>query len=284
MEDAYKALEYQFTPLDNLINYICGNLEVNIQNMLILTLEARLKKYLRFIIAEMVEKPNNKENNKVIGFIIKKLTYSKNVLPYQKEPSQRLMQAIPILTKQIQALVGMDKLTETNVTANASQMVKFYWNIQKLFISKGQRSFALLSLSHFKCRKAEFGMNNLEDIKPDFSNLHTGSKSIHVSNIRTGGVQCSVVFSHKLEGFYERNKAEKEVKDRFKSKEQKDKEKRKREHRPNNFNKDYIVGIDPGIMNIITCFEGDENDCSLIDRQSRRKARKGRYWKVMNKQ
>ncbi len=44
MDDAYKALEYQFTNLDNLINYICGNLEVNIQNMLIFTLEARLKK------------------------------------------------------------------------------------------------------------------------------------------------------------------------------------------------------------------------------------------------
>jgi hypothetical protein len=195
-----------------------------------------------------------------------------------------LKQLIPVLIKEMQDLVGMNKLADANIKANASQVLKFNWHIQRSFIFKGQRSFVLVPLSHFKCRKAEFGMNNLEDIKPDFSNLHTGSKSIHVSNIRTGGVQCSVVFSHKLEGFYERNKAEKEVKDRFKSKEQKDKEKRKREHRPNNFNKDYIVGIDPGIMNIITCFEGDENDCSLIDRQSRRKARKGRYWKVMNKQ
>jgi transposase len=135
-----------------------------------------------------------------------------------------------------------------------------------LFINKGQRSFALLPLSHFKCIKAEFGMSNLQDIKLDFSNLHTGSKSIHVSSIRTDGVQCSVVLSHKLEGIYERNKAEKEVKKRFKIKEQKDKEKRKREQRPINFNKDYIVGVDPGIVNIITCFEGDENHCSLTDK------------------
>jgi hypothetical protein len=27
MEDAYKALEYQFTNLDNLISYICGNIQ-----------------------------------------------------------------------------------------------------------------------------------------------------------------------------------------------------------------------------------------------------------------
>ncbi len=74
------------------------------------------------------------------------------------------------------------------------------------------------------------------------------------------------------------------MKKRFKSKEQKDKEKREREQRPINFNKDYIIGVDPGIVNIITCFEADENDCSLIDRQSRRKARKGRYWKVTNNQ
>jgi hypothetical protein len=44
VDDAYKAFEYQLTHLDNLINYICGNLEVNIQNILIFTLEDRLKK------------------------------------------------------------------------------------------------------------------------------------------------------------------------------------------------------------------------------------------------
>jgi hypothetical protein len=102
--------------------------------------------------------------------------------------------------------------------------------------------------------KAEFGMSNFLEIKVDFPNLHTGSKSIHMSSIRTNGVQCSVVSSHKLEGIYERNKAEKEVKKRFKSKEQKEKEKRERQHRPINFNKDYIVGVDPGIVNIIACF------------------------------
>ncbi len=105
-------------------------------------------------------------------------------------------------------------------------------------------------------------MSNRQDIKLDLSNLFTGYKSIHMSSIRTGEVQCSVVLSYKLEGFYETNKAEKEVKKRFKSKEQKDKEKREMEQRPINFNKDYIVGVDPGIVNIITCFEGDENDCS----------------------
>jgi hypothetical protein len=98
-----------------------------------------------------------------------------------------------------------------------------------LFIPKSQRSFGLLPLSHFKCRKAEFGMSNFQGIKFDFSNLHTGSKSIHVDTIRTVGVQCSVVLSQKLERIYERNKAEKEVKKRFKCKEQRDKEKRKRE-------------------------------------------------------
>jgi hypothetical protein len=49
-----------------------------------------------------------------------------------------------------------------------------------------------------------------------------------VNSIRTDGMQCLVVLSHKLEGIYESNKAEKEVKKRFKIKEQKDKEKRKR--------------------------------------------------------
>jgi transposase len=43
-----------------------------------------------------------------------------------------------------------------------------------------------------------------------------------------------------------------------------------------NFNKDYIVGVDPGIVNIITLFQGDKNHCSLIDRQSRRKVVTGR--------
>jgi hypothetical protein len=124
--DPYKALEYRFTNLDNLINYIYGNLEMNVQNMLISTLEARLKKYLRFIIAETVEKPNDKEKNEDIDFIIKKPTYSKNVVPSQKEPSEILMQVIPVLIKEIQALSGMNKLTETNIKANASRMLKFY--------------------------------------------------------------------------------------------------------------------------------------------------------------
>ncbi len=65
------------------------------------------------------------------------------------------------------------------------------------------------------------------------------------------------MLSHNLEGIYERYKAEKEVQKRFKSKEQKDKEKREREQRLINFNKDYIVGVDPVVVNIITCFEGD---------------------------
>jgi hypothetical protein len=82
MDNTYKAFEYQFTNLANLIIYICGNLEVNIKSMLIFTLEARLKKYLRLSIVEMMEKGNVKETNKVIGFIIKKLTYSKNVVPF----------------------------------------------------------------------------------------------------------------------------------------------------------------------------------------------------------
>jgi hypothetical protein len=73
------------------------------------------------------------------------------------------------------------------------------------------------------------------------------------------------VFSNKPEGIYERNKDEKEVKKRFKSKEHKDKEKREKEQRQISFNMHYIVGVDPGVLNIITCFEGDENDCSLID-------------------
>jgi hypothetical protein len=108
MDNAYKALECGFTHLDNLINYIYGNSEMNDQNMLIFTLEARLKKYLRFTtIAEMVEKLSGKEKNKVIGFIIKKLTYSNNVVPFQKEPSETLMQVIPVLIKEIQALTEM---------------------------------------------------------------------------------------------------------------------------------------------------------------------------------
>jgi hypothetical protein len=98
------------------------------------------------------------------------------------------MQVIPVLIKEVQALTGMNKQTETNIKTNASLMLKFYWHIQKLFISKGQRSFALVPISHFKCRKAEFGMNNLQDIKLDFSNLHTGSKSIYVSSVRSDEV------------------------------------------------------------------------------------------------
>jgi hypothetical protein len=122
MDNAYKALEYQFTNLDNLINYICGNLEMNVQNMLIFTLEA--KKYLRLSIAELVEKFNIKEKNKVISFIIKKLNYFKNVVPFQKEPNETLMQAITVLIKVIQTLAGINKLTETNIKANTSRMLK----------------------------------------------------------------------------------------------------------------------------------------------------------------
>jgi hypothetical protein len=62
-------------------------------------------------------------------------------------------------------------------------------------------------------------LSNLQDIKFDFSNLHTEFKSIHVSSIRTDGMQYSVVLSHKLEGVHEKNKAEKEVQKGFKSKE-----------------------------------------------------------------
>jgi hypothetical protein len=47
LDDACKAIEYQFTNLDYLINFICDYLEVNVQNMLIFIIEARLKKYLR---------------------------------------------------------------------------------------------------------------------------------------------------------------------------------------------------------------------------------------------
>jgi hypothetical protein len=124
MDDVYKSLEYQFTNLDNLINYICGNLEMNVQKMLIFTLEARLKKYLRLSIAELVEKFNIKEKNKVISFIIKKLNYFKNVVPFQKEPNETLMQAITVLIKVIQTLAGINKLTETNIKANTSRMLK----------------------------------------------------------------------------------------------------------------------------------------------------------------
>jgi hypothetical protein len=74
----------------------------------------------------MVEKTDTKEKNKVIGFIIKKLTYSKNVVSSQKETSGTLMQVIPVLVKKIQALAGMNKLTETNIKVNASQTFKFY--------------------------------------------------------------------------------------------------------------------------------------------------------------
>jgi hypothetical protein len=200
----------------------------------------------------MAEKTNNKKKNKIIGFIIKKLTYSKNVVPFQKEPSETLKQLIPVLIKEMQDLVGMNKLADANIKANASQVLKFNWHIQRSFIFKGQRSFVLVPLSHFKCRKAEFGMNNLQDIKLDLFNLHTVSKSTRVNSIRTDGVQCSVVLSLKLECVYERNKAEKEVKKRFKSKEKKDKEKREREQRTIKFDGDYIVGVDPGIVNIIT--------------------------------
>jgi hypothetical protein len=101
MDDKYKALEYQFTNLDNLINCICDNLKMNIQNMLIFTLEAQIKKYIRLRIAEVVEKTNAKEKNKVIGFIIKKLTYSKNAVPFQKEPSETLKQVTPVVIKEI---------------------------------------------------------------------------------------------------------------------------------------------------------------------------------------
>jgi len=210
------------------IQYVCNAVfELNIQNMLIFTLEARLKKQLRLRIAEMMEKVNSMEKNKVIGFITKKLTYSKNVIPFQKEPRETLMQVIPVLIKQKQALAEVNKLTETSVKANTSRMLKFYWHIQKLFISKGQRSFALVLLSHLKCKKSEFGMSNLQDIKLGFSNLRIAYKSIHVSSIRTDGVQSSVVLSNKLEGICKRYNAEKEVQKRFKSKEQKDKKRGK---------------------------------------------------------
>jgi hypothetical protein len=138
MDDAYKPLEYQFTNLDNLINFMRGNLEVNIQSMSIFTLEALLNKYLRLSITKMVEKDNSKEKNKVIGFITKKPNYYKNVVPFQKEPSEILMQVILVLIKEVQALAGVNKPIETNIKANGNQMLKFYWNIQKLFTSKGQ--------------------------------------------------------------------------------------------------------------------------------------------------
>jgi hypothetical protein len=78
--------------------------------MLIFTLEVGMKKDLRLRIAEKVEKTNTKEKNKVIRFTIKKLNYSKNVVPFQEEPSETLMYVIPVLIKQIQGLAGSQNL------------------------------------------------------------------------------------------------------------------------------------------------------------------------------
>jgi hypothetical protein len=36
------------------------------------------------------------------------------------------MQVIPALINEIQALVGMNELTEINIKPNASRMIKFY--------------------------------------------------------------------------------------------------------------------------------------------------------------
>jgi uncharacterized protein YehS (DUF1456 family) len=66
---------------------------------MIFILEAQIKKYLRL---------------------------SKNVVPFQKEPSETLMQLIPGLIKEIKALAGMNKLTETNIKANSSIILKCY--------------------------------------------------------------------------------------------------------------------------------------------------------------
>jgi hypothetical protein len=41
MDGVYKVPEYQFTHLDNLISYICGNLEANIQKIFIFISEER---------------------------------------------------------------------------------------------------------------------------------------------------------------------------------------------------------------------------------------------------
>ncbi len=50
-------------------------------------------------------------------------------MPFQKEPSEMLMQVVPVLIKEIQALAGMNKLTDTNIKANTNRMLKFYWHI-----------------------------------------------------------------------------------------------------------------------------------------------------------
>jgi hypothetical protein len=261
-------LYYPYEDLSKSMNYVCGNYVVNILNMLKFTFEQRLRKYLRLRMDELLgdnKTVSRTERRRVGEYIVRKLTYTKSVFDFIKLPPQELIDVIPVLIEEIQNLIGTDKpITEKFIEANNNRMFRFYWHIQKFFITKNVKSFALVPLSHFKCRCMEIGTQELVDmiqtkrsrggqkkgaVKPElvpfnynFKCLNFGKKEIRVDSIRTDGIQASVVIRHKLNREHKTQTEEPANK------------KRRVRMKPQ---ADYLIGIDPGVVTLLSCADSD---------------------------
>jgi hypothetical protein len=281
--DIHHYINDLYYPCEDLaisMNYVCANYAINILNMLKFTFEQRLRKYLRLRMDELFGDSKTvprSERRRVGEYIVRKLTYTKPVFDFIKLPPQELIAVISVLTQEIQTLVGAktdEVITEKFIEKNTNRMFRFYWHVQKYFASKNVKSFALVPLSHFKCRCMEIGTEELVDmiqtklppgrqkkgtVKPEpipfsynFDCLNYGAKEIQVKSIRTDGIQASVVIRHKL------NRKHKT------STEEPVKKKQRIRVKPQ---ADYLVGIDPGVVTLMSCADSD-----------------GKKWEFSNKQ
>ncbi|MNE70116.1 hypothetical protein D3C80_1658860 [compost metagenome] len=87
------------------------------------------------------------------------------------------------------------------------------------------------------------------ELKYNLKCLNVGTKKIQIDSIRTDGIQASVVLRHQLVGNHKNNKAKE-------SKGQKEAKKRKKETSMNE-GAEYLVGIDPGIVTLVSCVDSD---------------------------
>ena len=99
------------------------------------------------------------------------------------------------------------------------------------------------------------------ELKYNLKCLNVGTKKIQIDSIRTDGIQASVVLRHQLVGNHKNNKAKE-------SKGQKEAKKRKKETSMNE-GAEYLVGIDPGIVTLVSCVDSDGKKWELSNKTYR---------------
>jgi hypothetical protein len=290
MDDVIIKLRKIYKNLATSIGYVARSLSVNISNMLKFTLEQRLRKYLRLRMNQLHSDASipKSEYRRIVEYIIRRLTFTTPVYDFIKLPPKELVKTIPVLTQEIRTFVGAETdeiIDESFVDDNTNNMLKFYWHVQQFFTNNNMKSFALLPLSHFKCRCMEIGTAELTkmvqpkknrgrpkkddakvaqpiEFKYNLKCLHTGGKKLQISSIRTDGIQVSVVIRHELVGNHKNNKTEK-------SNDKKPAKKRKKETSVNE-GANYLIGIDPGIVTLMSCADSDGRKWEFSNRTYRR--------------